>query len=272
MDQMIIHFSTSPLMEQVLRTKENCLVDDFLGSSFCKGERREKYADNFALCIPLILGGEPIGALNFNGNSKGYFDKRDFGFAELTAEMIARSLRNARLMSEQKKLATQDGLTKLLNHRNFYEQLDIEFSRAKRFAHPLSVVMLDIDYFKKINDTYGHPAGDAILKEMAKRIKSELRSVDIVARYGGEEFGLVLPESDSKASMLVAERIRQKVCTAPFGTDKGEINVTVSIGVCDSSSQAITDGTDMVKKADKALYKSKHSGRNKITLYEPGAE
>ncbi len=156
-------------------------------------------------------------------------------------------------------LATTDGLTGLLNHRTFQERLTIEVSRAARYKSPLSLVLLDVDAFKQYNDTFGHPAGDAVLRQTASILKTLSRTTDLVARYGGEEFVLILPQTDAHGAMVFAERLREAIERQPWPLRA----VTASFGVATLAAGA-PSGADMIARADKALYQSKAAGRNRV--------
>ena len=160
---------------------------------------------------------------------------------------------------ELEALATTDGLTGLKNHRTFQEKLAEEHSRAVRYHQPLSLLLLDVDYFKSYNDSFGHPAGDAVLKQVAAILGHTARDTDIAARHGGEEFALILPQTDEAGAMAIAERIRVAIAEA----DWPHRLVTVSLGVCTLSLDTPTPGS-MIACADKALYHSKETGRNRV--------
>jgi diguanylate cyclase (GGDEF)-like protein len=170
---------------------------------------------------------------------------------------------------ELRRLAEHDGLTGLYNHRTFYALLGDELARAQRFQRPVSLLMLDIDHFKRVNDTHGHQAGDAILKGLSELLARQARAIDRVCRYGGEEIAIILPESDLEAAGNIAERLRASVETQPFGINTGApVCITVSIGVASWPLQG--NGADtLVAAADTALYEAKRSGRNRICRYEP---
>ena len=158
------------------------------------------------------------------------------------------------------ELATTDGLTGLRNHRAFQERLAMETERARRYDFPLSVALLDVDHFKGYNDTYGHPAGDAVLRTVAACLQASVRETDQVARYGGEEFALILPHTEAAAALLVAERCRYAIQWANWP----ERPVTASVGIA-TLTPAITGPADLIIAADQALYRSKHEGRNRVT-------
>ena len=164
------------------------------------------------------------------------------------------------------ELATRiDGLTQIYNRKYWQESLLIEFSRAKRHNHPLSLLMFDLDHFKKLNDTYGHQCGDLVLIETASRIQKLLRTADIFGRYGGEEFAIILPETDSVGASEVAERVRQVISSIPVIFNGIDISFTVSIGVATVDDNTV-DHEYLIGEADSALYRAKSSGRNKISV------
>lgn len=170
------------------------------------------------------------------------------------------------------RLAAIDELTGVYNRRSLFEALEAQVYGALRYSHPLSLLMLDIDHFKKVNDEYGHPAGDAVLRGFARRALEQLRLADVFARYGGEEFCVVLPETGQEGAELVAERLRQAIAEAPFETPEGMLSVTVSIGGVTlppneaDASHALTVANQLIASADAALYESKNCGRNRVTL------
>jgi diguanylate cyclase (GGDEF)-like protein len=186
---------------------------------------------------------------------------------EITPRSIERSLRYALKLGETlealRLLATRDQLTGQLNRREFDRILDEEQERARRFGHPLALVMVDIDHFKSVNDTHGHPAGDVVLREVARRLAAQLRTVDRVARFGGEEFALILMQADRAAALEVATRACAVQAAAPVTAGDGLVlNVTVSAGVAVMPDDA-SSGAALVAAADKALYAAKARGRNR---------
>ena len=163
------------------------------------------------------------------------------------------------------RLTTVDGLTQIFNRRYFEETLDREISRSIRYSREMSLVMIDIDHFKQINDTFGHLAGDHVLKHMASVIKTKIRREDIFARYGGEEFGLLLPEVDGKGAAQMADKTRKLVEKQKFEFDKEVIPVTISLGVA-TLKAGQRDGADLVRAADAKLYEAKSEGRNRVCV------
>jgi diguanylate cyclase (GGDEF)-like protein len=174
----------------------------------------------------------------------------------------------AQLYQKMEMLATTDGLTGLNNHRTFQELLAKEVERARRYGRPLSLLLMDIDHFKKFNDTYGHPVGDLVLREISKCIRQSIRTNDIAARYGGEEFTVIIPESGPEGAMVIAERIRRTVEQHVITSLDTQLHVTISLG-CSSMPLVATAQQPLVDAADKALYFSKEHGRNRATLFSP---
>ena len=163
--------------------------------------------------------------------------------------------------------ANTDSLTELYNHRYFQERLAAELSRAARYKHPLSMVMLDVDHFKNLNDTYGHPFGDLVLQQIAKILVGESRDIDIVARYGGEEFALILPETKTKDALILAERLRSAIQHHPFIEPEGRsVPVTISLGLSQYPVHSL-EREGLIMAADLAMYQSKTLGRNRVTAY-----
>ncbi len=172
-----------------------------------------------------------------------------------------------RMQAELWELATTDGLTGFLNRRHFMARLDDELSRALRNDnHQVAVLMLDLDHFKRVNDNYGHRAGDAVLQHFADIIRADLRKIDVVGRIGGEEFAIFLPDTDTYQALAFAERLRQKLAGTPLAVDERSINVTVSIGIALMNHETSTSDT-VLTQADKALYLAKESGRNRVRIW-----
>jgi len=161
------------------------------------------------------------------------------------------------------RLTTIDGLTQISNKRHFLETLEREIARGQRYRRPLSLVMFDLDHFKTINDTFGHLAGDYVLKHLASAVKQRIRREDVFARYGGEEFAIVLPEIGISAAMTLAEKIRQLVERHEFRFEKTKIAVTISVGVASTDDRDL-DAETLIKLADEQLYAAKAGGRNQV--------
>lgn len=167
------------------------------------------------------------------------------------------------MYSQTKYLSVTDGLTGLYNRRHFQCNFDREFLRSERYDSKLSLAMIDIDFFKQVNDTYGHGCGDYVLKEIAYLALQTFRKTDMVFRYGGEEFAVILTETDIQNAIIPCERLRKNVETYPFIYNGQPFNVTISAGVCEKDS-SILSAFDLFEKTDKALYQAKETGRNQV--------
>ncbi len=165
-----------------------------------------------------------------------------------------------------RELSRTDGLTGLLNRKTWETDLQAEFSRFKRHNHRTSLLMFDIDHFKKVNDGYGHPAGDEVIRQTARVLKENLRNIDIAGRYGGEEFAVLLVDTDASGAFTVAERIRKEMEANVVKYEDLEIKYTISLGICEINSQ-IKDKTHWIDCADKGLYQAKQNGRNNSVVY-----
>ena len=216
------------------------------------------------MCIPLQGKRDIIGVINLvNKRSGEPFSQEDLALLNSIAPQAAVTIENFRLYN----YAVSDGLTGLFVRRHFDGWLLQEFERVKRYGGELSVIMVDIDHFKHINDTYGHPTGDWVLIEAAKILKSRIREPDIVARYGGEEFVIGLPATELAGAEVLAERLRRGMEERSFENKDVIISVTISLGVASFSTSQAASRIDLMKYADKALYEAKASGRNRFVCY-----
>jgi two-component system, cell cycle response regulator len=180
---------------------------------------------------------------------------------EVLGLQAAETIQRARLFDATQRMATTDGLTGLLNHRTFQGRLDEQLLAAQRYGRKLSLILGDIDHFKTVNDTHGHPTGDQVLREVARVLAREARTTDLVARYGGEEFAVVMPETDAAGAMVIAERIRERVGQMVTETSQGPLRVTMSIGVVTFPEDG-AHKAELVERADGCLYQAKRNGRN----------
>lgn len=215
------------------------------------------------LAVPMISRGRTIGVLNAESVELGAFLEKDEKILSILAGSAAMALENARLHKQLEDLSTIDELTGAYNFRYFSERLKEEQRRARRYDQPLSLIMIDIDWFKNCNDTYGHQAGNLVLEGISRVIRGIVRDTDVVCRYGGEEFIVVLPQTESRDAYEIGERIRAEVERSDF-SDEGlqpSLRVTVSIGI---STYPDNGGTadNLVELVDKALYRAKGSGKN----------
>lgn len=212
--------------------------------------------------LPLMFEENLLGILWVWG--KG-ITRADLPVMSIFAKQIGISMERARLFQEVQSLAATDSLTGLHNRRSLFELGRIEFSRAHRMNRPFCCMMLDLDHFKQINDTYGHTTGDQILREFAQRCKHLVREMDLVGRYGGEELIILLPETELKTALQVAERLRASIAGTPVKASNQEACITVSIGVATKDEHTLELET-LIARADQAMYMAKYRGRNQVAI------
>ncbi len=196
------------------------------------------------------------------------FTQPDIDFMVAVAHQASLAIANAQLFEALQKLATTDELTGIHNRRHLFELGNQEFARARRYSSTLSAIMLDIDHFKQINDTFGHATGDQVLRALAQGCIMKIRDIDIAGRYGGEEFTVLLPTTSRSEAWDVAERLRACVEKYPIQTERGEISITISLGVAELNAE-IPDLAALLDRADTALYDAKQNGRNQARMYDP---
>ena len=252
------------LMGVVAKSRSIEMVEDYQHWS----GRLETYKESkihAAIAAPLMIGGRLLGVIGImNSDRKRKFSKSEFSLMSLFAQQAAIAVENAKLYEESKQQARIDLTTEIFNRRGLFELGQRELDRTKRYKRPLAALMIDIDHFKTVNDTHGHTMGDLVLKELAQRLKSNLRTIDILARYGGEEFVILLPETTLKTAMDVAERLREVIAGDIFLRDSLSIKISVSLGVAVSQGKD-ADLPTLIKHADEAMYQSKDKGRNRVT-------
>ncbi len=210
----------------------------------------------------LLTGEKPIGMLAITNSFPNAFSGEDLRVFSIISRHSSIAINNTMLHKKITELSITDGLTGLYVYRYFNDALDKEILRSARYRQPFGLIMIDLDSFKRINDSYGHPQGDEVLKEVSQIFKKICREVDIVARYGGEEFAIILPETDLEGAFVLADRIRMVVKNYAFGTKENVINLTASIGVASYPDIAISK-PELIKHVDRALYRAKAEGRNK---------
>jgi diguanylate cyclase (GGDEF)-like protein len=224
-----------------------------------------------AIWVPVFAQGRIFAVLSlFDREDDGTFSARDLDTVLSLADQAGVAIDNVVLHQEAQRLAITDGMTGIWNHRYFQLRFDQEMDRSARFRRPFCLLLCDIDDFKYVNDTYGHPQGDSVLIELARRVRSEVRDIDVLARYGGEEFVLILPETDADGGFRAAEKIRRRIFESPFGKDRS-IPVTMSIGVA-CFPRAGTEQITLLRAADVALYQAKALGKNRSVVFQPPEE
>ncbi len=218
------------------------------------------------LILPLVSADEAIGTFLLAARAEKRFGKDVREMLGVIATQVAVSLQNGLLYKRMETMATTDGLTGLTNHRTFQDRFADLLERARRHGLKAAVLLCDVDHFKKVNDNYGHPVGDEVLRRVARVLMDVARKIDITARYGGEEFVVVLENTGLDQARQVGERIRQEVARIVVETEKGPLKVTQSIGVACFPDDA-GDRAQLIERADHALYHAKHSGRNQVVTY-----
>ncbi len=226
------------------------------------------------VAVPMCLGAEIVGVLVIHMKEPRPLERSEIRVLQTLANQAVIAIENAAAYEHTKQLATTDGVTGVANHREFQAHLDRELLRARKTKEPLALIMCDVDHFKEINDTVGHPAGDSVLRHLTRQILvPAIRPKDLVARYGGDEFVLVLRGADSRAAVAVAERIRRTVASQAVLLDgKAVVNLSLSLGIAvfprDGDSREA-----LVQAADQALYVAKRTGRNRVVRSDaPAAE
>lgn len=217
------------------------------------------------LTVPMVCEGKPVGLLNCESPHPGAFSQNDEEVLSVLAASAAMALVNADLHQQMEKLTIIDELTGVYNYRYFRTRLEDEQRRAARYSTPLSLIMVDIDWFKGLNDRFGHQIGNVVLRQLSHVITACVRDVDVVARYGGEEFIVILPQTATDEAHRIGERIRRKVETSEFGPDSTgrSIPLTVSVGIsCFPDNGRPED--DLVESVDQALYRAKGGGKNLV--------
>lgn len=256
-----------PSQCRVMRTGHGVVIKDITKEPVCECLSYDMDEGGYA-CLPLFTGGAAVGTVLTVKKEKGYWDDEETSRLLSTYIGLASSaLDNVRLISLTKQAAITDALTGMYNRRFFVETLEKQMSLAKRHREPLSLLIADLDHFKKVNDTYGHTAGDHALQQVSILLKDSVRQSDILCRYGGEEFAIIMPMTGISGALEKAEKIRQYVESTNFDTiaPGNPLKITISIGVA-SFPENGTEYDTLVDAADSALYKAKRNGRNRVEM------
>ena len=214
------------------------------------------------LCFPLLIAQQALGVMVLAGRPEP-FQASELSIGTTLAAQAAMTIEKSRLY----ELSVHDGLTHLYVHRYFQLALENEIRRTRRYGSQCALILIDVDHFKNFNDTWGHQAGDKVLKSVAAKIKETVRTVDVPARYGGEEFAVILPETGLEPAKLVSERLRQRVADLEISGNEEVLRVTVSLGLAVFPGSA-QNKLELIRAADKALYAAKHAGRNRVMVAE----
>ncbi|MCP4612218.1 MAG: sensor domain-containing diguanylate cyclase [Planctomycetes bacterium] len=263
----------TPLMVMAVRSKELILVPDIDTHKkpvIKKSQRAfaDNYQTNNCAVVPLICQDRVVGVLNLADKMDGNgFESEDIALIELFSQLIGASIGNIKLFERTQRQAISDGLTSLVNHKTFYEVLEKELWRSRRYGGQISLIMVDVDNLKKINDAYGHRAGDKVIKEISKRIKKCIRQIDTAARYGGDEFAVILINTSIIDASIVAKRMLDAVSKTPTSWNNEEIELSISVGLCQYDAQGTPE--DITSRSDQALYLAKQAGKNTVRVFDP---
>jgi diguanylate cyclase (GGDEF)-like protein len=238
------------------------------GEALSAHEAKVVQAPRAMLAVPILREHQLLGLVTTVDPEDGVFGDEDIESLSALAVQAGVAIENARLHRVVERQAVTDALTGLANRRQFYEVLGREYERAQRFGTPLSLILLDIDDFKQINDTRGHLAGDAVLHGVAATLAELIREIDMAARYGGEEFAILLPQTAQDGAAQLAERLRREIAARPIRFGPDEIDgITASFGVAAGPEDSMTQ-IDLIASADAALYQAKRDGKNHVTVAE----
>ncbi len=254
-----------PNDKEALKVFKNMLDDHVQFDSCEMFEDMPKTTKPDDFVFPLISKRRKMGYLLIKGSNE-----RDLEKVLILGHQYALALRRIKLYQDIEKIAITDGLTELYTRRYFEERFQEEIKRSLRRNIKMALLMIDVDYFKKINDTYSHLTGDQVLHSIAEIIKENIRGIDVAGRYGGEEFSVVLPDTDQEGAYYAAERIRRAVEDAIIRAYDSELRVTVSIGLATFPKDG-RNMEDLIDHADTALYQAKNKGRNRVVIYGKGA-
>jgi diguanylate cyclase (GGDEF)-like protein len=260
-------------MVMAVRSKQLILIEDIDTHKkpvIRKSQRAfaGNYKTNNCAIVPLICQDMVVGVLNLADKMSGdQFNSGDIALIELFSQLVGASIGNIKLFEKIQRQATTDGLTGLVNHKTFYEILEKELWRSRRYGGQISLIMVDVDNLKKINDTYGHRAGDKVIREIGRKIKECIRQIDTAARYGGDEFAVILPNTSLGDATIVAQRMVNTVASSPATWKRDLIPLSVSVGL--GQYDADTNPEDITSRSDQALYSAKKAGKNTVRVFEP---
>lgn len=228
----------------------------------------ENYKTNNCAIVPLVCQDRIVGVLNLADKIDGDgFGREDIVLIELFSQLVGASIGNIKLFEKLQRQATTDGLTGLANHKAFYGVLEKELWRSRRYGEQISLIMIDVDNLKEINDAYGHRAGDKVIRQISRKIKECIRQIDTAARYGGDEFAIILPNTSLTDAVVVAERMVDMVAHSPVTWRSEQIMLSISAGLGRYDAEANPE--DITSRSDQALYRAKQAGKNTVRVFEP---
>ena len=269
----IVSLNQNPPSPMVMAVKSKGLIlisdiDNHKKPVIKKSQRAfsKNYKTNNCMIVPLICQDRVVGVLNLADKTEpGGFENEHIAVIELFSQLVGASIGNIKLFEKIQRQATTDGLTSLVNHKTFYETLEKELWRSRRYGGQISLIMIDVDNLKKTNDTYGHRAGDKVIK--SRRVKECIRQIDTAARYGGDEFAVILPNTSLEDATIVAERMVDVVSHTPVVWKKEQIRLSISVGL--GRYDADVNPEDITSRSDQALYSAKQEGKNRVKIFEP---
>jgi two-component system, cell cycle response regulator len=273
----ILSSGSIPLREgmysQVVRTGKPLVIPTFHQNDFIHIHEPgyQEYLDQFGaasmIITPIHAEGRVIGTLGAIRDVPALpYALEDLSLLKYLANQTSLPILNAQLHEQIKRQAHLDPLTGIPNRRHFFETAEVEFQRSQRYRHNLAVIMLDIDFFKNINDTFGHEVGDQMLTKVAETCRSRIRTTDLVGRYGGDEFLILLPETDIAGAKGIAESIQTTIENQTSPVEDNLVRITVSLGIA-MKSESTLDLVQLLRFADEAMYAAKQAGRNQIIIY-----
>jgi diguanylate cyclase (GGDEF)-like protein len=216
----------------------------------------------------MVIRNRVIGVISMQSYQPHAYTQDQIRLLETISTQAAIAIENARLYSQMQQLAITDSLTGIFNRRHFFDLASKELNRAVRYKKDLSILMIDLDHFKRVNDTHGHRVGDQVLYAVAQLCSQALRKVDLIGRYGGEEFIALLPETNLEKAQITAERMCRKLAEAEFQTSQGTMKTTASFGL--TSMQPGGESLEsLLDRSDRALYRAKQNGRNRVEIISP---
>lgn len=263
----------APSIRYMVATKQAIISGDVPASEFA-GCIPPGESINSLICTPIVIEGTVRGLIHLDSVRKDAFSNEDLEFVRLLANEVSIAFERSFLYSEIKDISVRDGLTGCFNRRKFDVDIVVDMADAKKSGKILSLLMIDIDWFKKYNDFHGHQKGDYVLKKLVQILKMGVRPYDGVYRYGGEEFTILLPDVDKDRAVIVTERLKKTVAKDKFDGEElsqPEEKITISIGVADFPTDASTV-TELIRAADTAMYQAKNEGRNRVRIYERAKE
>ncbi len=254
------------IIKEISSNENNELKEKIIGNNhLVDSHNKEDFPKDYTYVKIGKKGKDVQGVIVMGSSKEKQFSNEEKNMLKTIANYSFLMVQSAKLYAKVKNLSITDQLTQLYNHGFIIKRLEEEFKQAERYGRELSIIMADIDFFKKVNDTYGHQTGDYVLRKISQLMLDSVREIDIVGRYGGEEFLIILPETNKKNAAIIAERIRKKVEEYDFSRYLTSFTVTISMGIAEYKKELKTT-EELIKRGDQALYKAKENGRNRVEI------